>query len=204
MVKFNLEGSNGFIKESAYAAYVQKALDAFDTLQEGTGAGNDFIGWKTLPVDTPESLIADCEAVRDDWKAKGIDLVVVIGIGGSYLGAKCAIEALSHAFVRPEGLPQVVFAGNNLSEEYLAELMDLAKQRNTAVIVISKSGTTTEPAVAFRISKSTLKRLSARPRPRSASSPSRTPKRAPSRPSPRRKATAPSSFPTTWAAVSPS
>ena len=153
MVKFNLEGSNGFIKESAYAAYVQKALDAFDTLQEGTGAGNDFIGWKTLPVDTPESLIADCEAVRDDWKAKGIDLVVVIGIGGSYLGAKCAIEALSHAFVRPEGLPQVVFAGNNLSEEYLAELMDLARQRNTAVIVISKSGTTTEPAVAFRIFK---------------------------------------------------
>jgi len=153
MVKFNLEGCNGFIKESAYAAYVQKALDAFDTLQEGTGAGNDFIGWKTLPVDTPESLIADCEAVRDDWKAKGIDLVVVIGIGGSYLGAKCAIEALSHAFVRPEGLPQVVFAGNNLSEEYLAELMDLTKQRNAAVIVISKSGTTTEPAVAFRIFK---------------------------------------------------
>ena len=108
---------------------------------------------KTLPVDTPESLIADCEAVRDSWAGKGVDLVVVIGIGGSYLGARCAIEALSHSFVRKEGVPQIVFAGNNLSEDYLAEMMDLAETRNTACVVISKSGTTTEPAVAFRIVK---------------------------------------------------
>ena len=107
-------------------------------------------------MDTPESLILDCEAVRDDWKARGVDLVVVIGIGGSYLGARCAIEALSHSFIRPEGVPQVVFAGNNLSEEYLAELMDLCAQRNPACVVISKSGTTTEPAVAFRIVKQYL------------------------------------------------
>ena len=153
MVKINLDGCRSFVKESAYAAYVQKAFDAFDVLRDETGAGNDFLGWKTLPSETPESLVQACEDVRDLWKAKGIDLVVVIGIGGSYLGAKCAVEALSHAFVRPAGLPQVVFAGNNLSEEYLAELMDLAKLRNTAVIVISKSGTTTEPAVAFRIFK---------------------------------------------------
>ena len=153
MVKINLDGCRSFVKESAYAAYVQKAFEAFDVLRDETGAGNDFLGWKTLPSETPESLIQACEDVRDQWKAKGIDLVVVIGIGGSYLGAKCAVEALSHAFVRPAGLPQVVFAGNNLSEEYLAELMDLAKLRNTAVIVISKSGTTTEPAVAFRIFK---------------------------------------------------
>ena len=153
MIKINLEGCNSFVKQSEYEAYVKKAFDAFDVLRDETGAGNDFLGWKTLPSDTPESLICDCEAVRDAWKAKGVDLVVVIGIGGSYLGAKCAVEALSHAFVRPAGQPQVVFAGNNLSEEYLAELMDLAKTRSTAVIVISKSGTTTEPAVAFRIFK---------------------------------------------------
>ena len=153
MVTFNWDGCRSFVSEDVRAAYVQKALEAFDTLQGGTGAGNDFIGWRTLPSDTPESLVRDCEAIRDAWKAKGVDLVVVIGIGGSYLGAKCAVEALSHAFVRPAGVPQVVFAGNNLSEEYLAELMDLARTRNTAVIVISKSGTTTEPAVAFRIFK---------------------------------------------------
>ena len=153
MVKINLDGCRSFIDGNAYAAYVQKAFEAFDVLRDETGAGNDFLGWKTLPNETPESLIQACEDVRDQWKTKGIELVVVIGIGGSYLGAKCAVEALSHAFVRPAGQPQVVFAGNNLSEEYLAELMDLAKLRNTAVIVISKSGTTTEPAVAFRIFK---------------------------------------------------
>ena len=153
MVKINLDGCRSFIDGNAYAAYVQKAFEAFDVLRDETGAGNDFLGWKTLPNETPESLIQACEDVRDQWKAKGIELVVVIGIGGSYLGAKCAVEALSHAFVRPVGRPQVVFAGNNLSEEYLAELMDLARMRNTAVIVISKSGTTTEPAVAFRIFK---------------------------------------------------
>ncbi len=153
MITIKLEGCKGFVKDEAYAAYVKKAFEAFDVLRDETGAGNDFLGWKTLPSETPESLIRDCEAVRDAWKAKGVDLVVVIGIGGSYLGAKCAVEALSHAFVRPAGHPQVVFAGNNLSEEYLAELMDLTKTRNAAIIVISKSGTTTEPAVAFRIFK---------------------------------------------------
>lgn len=83
--------------------------------------------------------------------------MVVIGIGGSYLGARCAIEALSHNFAKQLGgakeAPEVVFAGNNLSEEYLAELMDLVAERNVATVVISKSGTTTEPAVAFRIVK---------------------------------------------------
>ena len=153
MVKVNVGGCSSFVKDAEYQKYVQKALDAFDVLDAETGAGNDFLGWKTLPVDIPDSLIADCEAIRDDWSAKGVDLVVVIGIGGSYLGARCAIEALSHGFVRKPGVPQTVFAGNNLSEDYLAELMDLARQRNTACVVISKSGTTTEPAVAFRIVK---------------------------------------------------
>ena len=153
MVKVNVGGCSSFVKDADFQKYVQKALAAYDVLDAGCGAGNDFLGWKTLPVDIPESLIADCEAIRDDWSAKGVNLVVVIGIGGSYLGARCAIEALSHGFIRPEGVPQIVFAGNNLSEDYLAELMDLAKLRNTACVVISKSGTTTEPAVAFRIVK---------------------------------------------------
>ena len=153
MVKFNAGGCSSFVKDAEYQKYVQKALAAFDVLEAENGAGNDFLGWKTLPVDIPESLIADCEAIRDDWSAKGVDLVVVIGIGGSYLGARCAIEALSHGFVRKAGVPQIAFAGNNLSEDYLAELMDLARTRNTACVVISKSGTTTEPAVAFRIFK---------------------------------------------------
>lgn len=153
MVKVNLSGCDSFVKSADYKKYVEKALAAYDVLQAETGEGNDFLGWKTLPVDIPESVIADCEAIRDSWSAKKVDLVVVIGIGGSYLGARCAIEALSHTFIRKEGVPQIVFAGSNLSEEYLAEMMDLAKQRNVACVVISKSGTTTEPAVAFRIVK---------------------------------------------------
>ena len=156
MVKVNVGGCSSFVKNAEYKEFVDKALDAFDVLESEQGSGNDFLGWKRLPSTTPESLIADCEAVRDDWKAKGIDLVVVIGIGGSYLGARCAIEALSHNFVKQlsvKNAPDVVFAGNNLSEEYLGDLIDLMQQRNTACIVISKSGTTTEPAVAFRIVK---------------------------------------------------
>jgi len=156
MVKINLGGCKPFIKDADYDNYVAKAMDAFDVLESEKGEGNDFLGWKTLPVDTPESLIKDCEDIRDDWKKKGVDLVLVIGIGGSYLGARCAIEALSHPFIREKGVPRVVFAGNNLSEEYLAEVMDLAKDSNTACVVISKSGTTTEPAVAFRIVKTYL------------------------------------------------
>ena len=156
MVKVNLGGCSSFVKDADYKAYVEKALAAWDVLDAESGAGNDFLGWKTLPVDTPEQLIVGCEAVRDDWQARGVDLVVTIGIGGSYLGARCAIEALSHNFLPKEGAPRVVFAGNNLSEEYLAELMDLLAVSNAACVVISKSGTTTEPAVAFRLVKQYL------------------------------------------------
>ena len=162
MITVDLKGCSTFVKPEQYKAYVKKALDAFDVLESEKGAGNDFLGWKHLASETPESIIAGCEAVRDSWKAKGVDLVIVIGIGGSYLGARCAIEALSGSFDKllkgPKAAPDVVFAGNNLSEEYLAELMDLAAQRNTACVVISKSGTTTEPAVAFRIVKAFIEK----------------------------------------------
>lgn len=208
MVKVNLGGCASFVKDEDYKKYVGKALEAFDVLESESGAGNDFLGWKHLPSQTPESLIADCEAVRDCWKAKGVNLVVVIGIGGSYLGARCAIEALSHNFAKQLGgakeAPEVVFAGNNLSEEYLAELMDLVAERNVATVVISKSGTTTEPAVGSRSGSS--RNTSRRPTktlPKGLS-PSPTLTREPSRPSPHRKATRHLSFRTTWEAGSPS
>lgn len=163
MVKVNLGGCSSFVKDADYKTYLKKALSALDVLEDETGAGNDFLGWKHLPSVTPESLIADCEGIRDDWKAKGVDLVVVIGIGGSYLGAKCAIEALSHSFANSlkdghKGAPQIVFAGQNLSEEYISELMDLMQERNCAAVIISKSGTTTEPAIAFRLIKQYIER----------------------------------------------
>lgn len=157
MLNVNMEGCSSFVNAAEVKDYEAKALSALDVLESETGAGNDFLGWKHLPTQTPESLIADCEAIRDDWKSKGVDLVVVIGIGGSYLGAKCALEALSHSFAKQLShkgtAPEIAFAGNNLSEEYISELMDLVSERNVAAVVISKSGTTTEPAVAFRIIK---------------------------------------------------
>ena len=156
MVKVDVKGCESFVKDEQFKAYVQKALDAFDVLDSESGAGNDFLGWKHLPSEITDGLVNDVEAIRASWNKKGVNLVIAIGIGGSYLGAKCVIEALSHNFAKQlkhKDAPEVVFAGNNLSEEYLAELMDLAKERNVACIVISKSGTTTEPAVAFRIVK---------------------------------------------------
>ena len=159
MVKVNVNGCCSFVDGAKYKEYVAKALKAQQVLKAGNGAGNDFLGWRVLPSETPESLVAACEAVRDDWAGRGVDLVIAVGIGGSYLGAKCVIEALSHNFAKQlknKKAAEVVFAGNNLSEDYLAELMDLAAERNVACIVISKSGTTTEPAVAFRLIKQYL------------------------------------------------
>ena len=101
MVKVNLGGCSTFVNEADYKANVEKAFEALEVLENETGKGNDFLGWKHLPSETLNStLVADCEAIRDAWKAKNIDLVVVIGIGGSYLGAKCALEALSHQFAK--------------------------------------------------------------------------------------------------------
>ncbi|MBR2947360.1 MAG: glucose-6-phosphate isomerase [Bacteroidales bacterium] len=142
-----------------YAAAQQSALDraveALELLESKNGLGNDFLGWLDLPEQTPESIISECEQVAENWKKKGVRVVVVIGIGGSYLGAKCAIEALSHSFsadVEPQKC-RVVFAGYNLSQEYHSELLDFIADKSVACVVISKSGTTTEPAVAFRIIK---------------------------------------------------
>ena len=161
MVKVNLGGCSSFVKDADYKAYVEKAFAALDVLENESGAGNDFLGWKHLPSETlAGNLVEECEAVKNAWAAKNVDLVIVIGIGGSYLGAKCALEALSHQFAKQlktkTEAPEIVFAGHNLSEEYMCELMDLVQERNVACVVISKSGTTTEPAVAFRFVKKYL------------------------------------------------
>ncbi len=159
MIKVDLGGCRQFAGNADYQEYVSRARRALMTLDSGTGAGSDFLGWNELPSETPNELLDECLAVVDDWLAKEIELIVVVGIGGSYLGAKATIEALSHSFSREMNLtasPQVVFAGQTLSEEYMAELMDLVYMKNTAVVVISKSGTTTEPAIAFRLLRSHL------------------------------------------------
>lgn len=138
-----------------------KATDALDQVINGTGAGNDFLGWVNLPTDTTEALlddiIATAESLRNDC-----DTVVAIGIGGSYLGAKAVIEALSDSFAayRPAqaGNPKVLFAGQNIGEDYLYELQDYLKDKRFGIIVISKSGTTTEPAITFRLLKEQLEK----------------------------------------------
>ena len=158
MVKIDLTGCDSFVAKEQYNEYLKGALAAQKVLQEESGAGNDFLGWLHLPSSIGRAELNDCLSVVDRWLEREIDLVVVIGIGGSYLGAKAAIEALSHTFANHLGSqgPKVVFAGENLSEDYTAELLDLVKLRNPACVVISKSGTTTEPAVAFRLMKSYL------------------------------------------------
>ena len=127
MVKIDLSGCDSFVAKERFEEYVKKALAAQQVLEDETGAGNDFLGWQHLPSAIGKEQLDDCLGVVDRWIEKEVDLVVVIGIGGSYLGAKAAIEALSHSFSSLLGLqgPKVVFAGENLSEDYTAELLDL-------------------------------------------------------------------------------
>ena len=144
-------------KETIYGfeTEVNKHLVA---LYERTGAGSEFLGWLELPSSIPESLISDLEATAASIHDQ-MDAVVVIGIGGSYLGAKAIISAMSHnfeTFLNDRAGPDVIFAGQNIGEDYLAELMEVLEEKNYAIIVISKSGTTTEPAIAFRLLKEHL------------------------------------------------
>ncbi len=138
-----------------------KAADALDKVLTGTGEGNDFLGWVNLPTETTDAQLDDIIACAEQLRAT-CDTVVAIGIGGSYLGAKAVIEALSDSFAayRPgvEGEPKVLFAGQNIGEDYLYELQDYLKDKRFGIIVISKSGTTTEPAIAFRLLKEQLER----------------------------------------------
>jgi glucose-6-phosphate isomerase len=124
-------------------------------LDHKTGKGNDFLGWVNLPSSITEADLDEIEQVAENLKAKNIDILVVIGIGGSYLGAKAVIDALSDSFaaMKPGSHPLVLFAGQNISEDYLYELRELLRMKEYAIVVISKSGTTTEPAIAFRLLK---------------------------------------------------
>lgn len=142
-----------FIPNDEYPIWQEKALQALDLLESGNGKGSDFLGWLHLPSETEPAIINQIKDICRDWK--DIELVVVIGIGGSYLGARAVIETLSHSFssLMPSSGPRIVFAGQNIGEDYLAELDDLMATKSVACVVISKSGTTTEPAIAFRLVK---------------------------------------------------
>ena len=136
-----------------------KAASAMEKLHNGTGAGNDFLGWLNLPSSTTPEVLDEIEQAAAVLRAN-CEYVVCIGIGGSYLGAKAVIEALSDSFAayKPAKGPKVLFAGQNIGEDYLYELQSLLKDKKFGIIVISKSGTTTEPAIAFRILKEMLEK----------------------------------------------
>jgi len=134
-----------------------QAVAAKQTLESGNGAGNDFLGWLHLPSSIDEQQLQEIEKCAAVLRQE-CEYVITIGIGGSYLGAKAIIEALSDHFAayKAGNGPKVLFAGNNIGEDYLYDLMDLVKGHKFGIIVISKSGTTTEPAIAFRLFKEML------------------------------------------------
>ena len=148
--KYALEGLNA-------QAFNDCAVAAKQTLESGTGAGNDFLGWLHLPSSIDEQQLQEIEKCAAVLREE-CEYVITIGIGGSYLGAKAVLEALSDHFAayKPAKGPKVLFAGNNIGEDYLHDLMDLVRDHKFGIIVISKSGTTTEPAIAFRLFKEML------------------------------------------------
>ncbi len=141
------------IEEKALLGYKEKTLDAFHTLINRTGEGNDFLGWLDLPEKSLEQADETIEALKP-FRDKNLDTILIIGIGGSNLGAKAIIEALSNRFAKNK--PEMLFAGNNLDEDYHHQLLNYLQDKNYGIVVISKSGTTTEPAIAFRIFKQDL------------------------------------------------
>jgi len=137
-----------------------QAAQANKLLHTGKGAGNDFLGWVNLPSSITETELAAIEAQAAKLRSKA-DAVICIGIGGSYLGARAVLEAVSNPFEylkKEHKNPAVIFAGQNISEDYTYELLDALKEHSIATIVVSKSGTTTEPAIAFRIIKEEIEK----------------------------------------------
>ena len=160
MIKVDISNVWGQISLPDMLALEAETAAAHKTLTEGTGAGNDFLGWLDLPVAEPteemKRILAAAEKIRSDS-----DVFVVIGIGGSYLGPRAAIELLqgpNHNIGKGKGNPQVFFAGNGLSTRHFNELCRLLEGKDFSVAVISKSGTTTEPAIAFRALRWMLER----------------------------------------------
>ena len=159
-LKINVEKALDFISVNEIKLFQKETELHYKSIYDKTGKGNDFLGWVTLPADIPEELISQLE--KDAKKLKETsDIVIVTGIGGSYLGAKAVIDALSNNFSQlidkeERNAPLVLFAGQNIDEDYISELLKVLDEKDYSVIVISKSGTTTEPAIAFRLLKQHL------------------------------------------------
>jgi glucose-6-phosphate isomerase len=159
-MKVTLVKENAGIKAEELKKMEAEVVKASRTLCEGKGAGNDFIGWIDLPVNYDKEEFARIKKAAEKIKSDS-DVLIVIGIGGSYLGARAAIEALRHSFYNSvdksvRETPEIYYAGNSISETYLADLIDVIGDRDFSLNVISKSGTTTEPAIAFRVLKELL------------------------------------------------
>ena len=157
-LSINLKNASKFISSEEIIAHAQQSVRHLDALNAGTGPGNDFLGWMSLPDDILPQLERIEKTARHLRSVS--DTTIIIGIGGSYLGARAVIEALCNTFspLLKNKHHDVIFAGQNICEDYLAELHELLDGRNYSVVVISKSGTTTEPAIAFRILKDHLEK----------------------------------------------
>ena len=156
LIKFNAAHSGIAVTNEMQAA----AAAANALLHNGQGEGNDFLGWVTLPSSISNEELAEIKAVAERLRERA-EVVICIGIGGSYLGAKAVLEAMSNSFEslkKKHDNPTVVFAGENISEDYTYELMEAVKDYSIAAVVISKSGTTTEPAIAFRLIKAEIEK----------------------------------------------
>ncbi len=154
-IKLNIDKVTGFVSKEEIMALAPQVKQAQEALENGTLPGNDFLGWLHLPSETTKEFIEEIKATADTLRAN-CEVVVVAGIGGSYLGARAVIEALSNNFaamMNDGSNPRVIFAGHNISEDYLSELTTFLADKKFGVINISKSGTTTETALAFRLLK---------------------------------------------------
>ena len=157
---FDYSKALDFVSQEEIDAMAPYIKVAHDTIADKSGAGNDYLGWVDLPVDYDKEEFARIKAAAEKIRANS-DILIVIGIGGSYLGARAAIEMLSHTFANAvskelRNVPQIFYAGNSISATYLAELIEAVEGKDFSVNVISKSGTTTEPAIAFRVFKEIL------------------------------------------------
>lgn len=161
-VTFDYSKAACFVKDSEIASMKRIALSAKDELVSRTGAGNDFLGWIDLPVDYDKEEFARIKKAAEKIQSDS-EVLLVIGIGGSYLGARAAIEFLRHSFYNMVSkeihkTPEIYFVGNSISSTYVQHLIDVIGDRDFSVNIISKSGTTTEPAIAFRIFKAMLEK----------------------------------------------
>ena len=154
-IQLDITKASQVLSEDAIAAFEPQVKAAQEALENGTCPGNDFLGWLHLPSSITKEFINELNATAQVIR-ENCEVVVVAGIGGSYLGARAVIEALSNSFqwlLNDKKNPVILFAGNNIGEDYLAELSDYLKDKKFGVINISKSGTTTETALAFRLLK---------------------------------------------------